>query len=229
MILGVPSAVEQDVGRLQVAVDDPRAGGPRATARASVSTSRGRPRRGLGRAVEPLGQAAARRRTPARRTAGRRARRRRRSGTMLGCWSRATASASARKRAAARAPAWRAGQDHLQGDEPVQPRLPGLVDDAHAAAAELLQDLVIATRGSLGSGLGGISSAGTPAAVESERVGISDTKAPGIGSSPPAWGADAGTAPATPPETAAARCRCAGCSSTWISSRIASSFSASRG
>ncbi len=32
--------------------------------------------------------------------------------------------------------------DHLQGDEPVQPTIEGLVDDAHAPAAELAQDLV---------------------------------------------------------------------------------------
>ena len=35
-----------------------------------------------------------------------------------------------------------AGQDHLQGDEAVEPDLAGLVDDAHAAAAQLAEDLV---------------------------------------------------------------------------------------
>ena len=35
-----------------------------------------------------------------------------------------------------------AGENHLEGDEPIQPRLPGLVDDAHAAAAQLREDLV---------------------------------------------------------------------------------------
>ena len=34
------------------------------------------------------------------------------------------------------------GPDHLQGDEPVEPRLPRLVDDPHAAPAQHLQDLV---------------------------------------------------------------------------------------
>ena len=34
------------------------------------------------------------------------------------------------------------GQDHLDGHQPVQALLPGLVDDAHAAAAEFRQDLV---------------------------------------------------------------------------------------
>ena len=44
-----------------------------------------------------------------------------------------------------------AGQDHLQGDEAVEPDLAGLVDDAHAAAAQLAEDLVA---GDLGEGLG---------------------------------------------------------------------------
>ena len=35
-----------------------------------------------------------------------------------------------------------AGQDHLQGDDAVERELPGLVDDAHAAAAQLAQDFV---------------------------------------------------------------------------------------
>ena len=37
-----------------------------------------------------------------------------------------------------------AGLDHLEGDGPVEADLPGLVDDAHAAAAQLLVDLVVA-------------------------------------------------------------------------------------
>ena len=32
-----------------------------------------------------------------------------------------------------------AAEDHLESDEAFQVRIPGLVDDAHAAAAELLQ------------------------------------------------------------------------------------------
>ena len=51
---------------------------------------------------------------------------------MLGCCSRATASASARKRPASAAGVG-AGQDHLEGDDAVERDLPGLVDDAHAA------------------------------------------------------------------------------------------------
>jgi hypothetical protein len=37
-----------------------------------------------------------------------------------------------------------AGQDHLQRDEPLEADLPGLVDDTHAAAGDLLQQLVLA-------------------------------------------------------------------------------------
>ena len=36
------------------------------------------------------------------------------------------------------------GQDHLQGHEAVEAHLPGLVDDAHAAAGDLAEDLVVA-------------------------------------------------------------------------------------
>ena len=34
------------------------------------------------------------------------------------------------------------GKDHLQGDQAIQPDMPGFVDDAHAAAADLGDDLV---------------------------------------------------------------------------------------
>ena len=37
-----------------------------------------------------------------------------------------------------------AGADHLQGDDPLEAGLPGLVDDAHAAVGDLLEQLVIA-------------------------------------------------------------------------------------
>jgi hypothetical protein len=33
-------------------------------------------------------------------------------------------------------------QDHLQGDEAVEPNLTGLVNDAHAAAAQLAKELI---------------------------------------------------------------------------------------
>ena len=38
------------------------------------------------------------------------------------------------------------GPDALQGDDAIEADLPGLVDDAHAAAADLLQQFVIAKR-----------------------------------------------------------------------------------
>ena len=53
-------------------------------------------------------------------------------------WSRlAAASASTRNRADLGRGGELAGQDHLQGDDAVQADLPGLVDDAHAAAGDL--------------------------------------------------------------------------------------------
>ena len=61
---------------------------------------------------------------------------------MLGWWSRATASASIRNRAEVARAGVAAAADHLQGDQAVQAALPGLVDDAHAAPAELAEDLV---------------------------------------------------------------------------------------
>ena len=61
---------------------------------------------------------------------------------MLGCWSRATASASARKRSEHRRARVAAGQDHLEGHGPVEPDLPRLVDDAHAAPAQLAHEVI---------------------------------------------------------------------------------------
>ena len=43
-------------------------------------------------------------------------------------------------------PARSPGQDHLQGDRPIQADLPGLVDDPHAAAGDLRQQFVVAER-----------------------------------------------------------------------------------
>ena len=64
-----------------------------------------------------------------------------------------------------------AGLDHLEGDGPVEADLPGLVDDAHAAAAQLLLDLVVAevadseTAGQSVRGVATIGRAGRPAEV----------------------------------------------------------------
>ena len=73
---------------------------------------------------------------------------------MFGCCSRATASASARKRAGRLGAGVRAGQDHLQGARARLSRTcAGLVDDAHAAAAQLAEDLVA---GDCGAGALGV-------------------------------------------------------------------------
>ena len=61
---------------------------------------------------------------------------------MLGWRSRATASASIRNRSRSSDCACLPLEDHLQGDEPVQRTVPGLVDDAHAAAPENIEQLV---------------------------------------------------------------------------------------
>ena len=61
-----------------------------------------------------------------------------------------------------------AGLDHLEGDGPVEADLPGLVDDAHAAAAQLLVNLVVAEVADAG-GLGWM--AGRPGASLAVRVG----------------------------------------------------------
>ena len=61
------------------------------------------------------------------------------------CWGAASGRRPpprVRKRASSRGAGVAAGQDHLEGDEAVEADLPGLVDDAHAAAAELAEDLV---------------------------------------------------------------------------------------
>ena len=49
-----------------------------------------------------------------------------------------------------------AGEDHLERDRPVEAHLPGLEDDAHAAAGDLADDLVVAEVADAGrrSGIG---------------------------------------------------------------------------
>ena len=71
---------------------------------------------------------------------------------MPGWSSRATASASFWNRRSSSSPASSAGPDHLEGDGPVEADLPGLVDDAHAAAAQLAADLVVAEVADGGAG-----------------------------------------------------------------------------
>ena len=115
-----PSAVEQDVGRLQVAVDDPAAvrlgDGARQRARPAAAASAA----GLGVAVERVGEAAAVAGIPARSRGPRPPRRPRRSGRCSGAGAgrpprprRGSARGSAVGAAVA-------GQDHLEGDQSVQ-------------------------------------------------------------------------------------------------------------
>ena len=51
------------------------------------------------------------------------------------------------------------GREDLQGHEPVEPLLPGLVDHAHAAAAHQFQDLQVGKCGAKSAGVGGSKSA----------------------------------------------------------------------
>ena len=62
--------------------------------------------------------------------------------TIPGCWIWATARASMWNRAIWSSEACAAGQDHLERDQAIQPDVPGLVDDAHAASTDLRDDLV---------------------------------------------------------------------------------------
>ena len=65
---------------------------------------------------------------------------------MWGWSSAATASASRWNRRICRSAA-RAGLDHLERDDPVEPLLPGLEDDPHASLGQLLEQHVIAQDG----------------------------------------------------------------------------------
>ena len=40
----------------------------------------------------------------------------------------------------------RAGEHHLERDHPLEPQLPRLVDDAHAAPAELAEEFIVGNR-----------------------------------------------------------------------------------
>ena len=136
---------QQHVGRLQVAMHDAVLVGMvhGAGQRFHQLGGRGVPAAGCRPGARP---GCRRRRTPARSRAGPLPRPPRRSAR---CWG-AAAAPPPRPRAESgpgrRAPAW-PGQDHLQGHQAIQAHLAGLVDDAHAAAAQLAQDLVAGHRG----------------------------------------------------------------------------------
>ena len=151
--LGRAVGREQDVGRLQVAVDDAPLDAPRRWRRPAGSTSCA-----AGRAGQGVPSSRWSRLPPS--TILQRKVRRPSASPMsmdlddvrvlqLGRWPRPRQEADRRRRLGVDA-----GQDHLQGTGAVQPDLPGLVDDAHAAAAQLAQDLVAGDdrRGAVGRG-----------------------------------------------------------------------------
>ena len=132
--LGRAVGRQQHVGRLQVAVDDAAlvggVHGPGQRLRPAAAASPRRQRRAV-RASRP---GCRRRRTPARRRAGRRARRPRRSAR---CWD--AASGRPPRPRCGSGPVSCAGVSCPPGSSSGRPggssaRLPGLVDDAHAAA-----------------------------------------------------------------------------------------------
>ena len=87
---------------------------------------------------------------------------------MFGCCRRATASASAES-----GPVLRAGgrrEDHLEGHQAFEPDLAGLVDDAHAAAAQFAENFIARHGGPILRGSG-----------RSDRRGVS--RGPGAGCS----------------------------------------------
>ena len=142
VIFGVPSVGQQDVGRLQVAVDDAAARGPRASPAPASRTSAAASRGGSGVPSSLLVQAAAVAELQREERqavvladlvdlhdvrvlqAGRRPRPRCGSGPGRS------------------APAWPPARIIFRATTRFRPTLPGLVDDAHAAAAQLAQDLV---------------------------------------------------------------------------------------
>ena len=77
-----------------------------------------------------------------------------------------------------------AGPDHLQGDGPVEADLAGPVDDAHAAAAELGLDLVVAEVADGGRGRPGAADPAGRAPSEGSVVSSGSAPVPVPGASP---------------------------------------------
>ena len=146
MILGVPSAATRILAGLRSRWTMP-AGGPRPSP-GPASRPAGRPSGSQGVPSSLCVQAAAVAGIPARSRAARPLRRCRRPGRC----SDAAAGRPPRPRrgsGAAAGAAWLAGQDHLERDQAIEAELPGLVDDAHAAAAQLAEDFIA---GDVGAG-----------------------------------------------------------------------------
>ena len=104
-----------------------------------------------------------------------------------------------------------AGPDHLQGDGPVEADLPGPVDDAHAAAAELGLDLVVAEVADDGTRRGRRCGTGW---IGSDRLGERPGRPSKSGSGPVSW-ASAGPARAAPSRQAGQRPRGASSGRPW--------------
>ena len=73
-----------------------------------------------------------------------------------------------------------AGQEHLQGDHPPQPLVPGLVNDAHAAPSQFADDFVTGTERPAGiDSLTALSGSVRSPWSESGRDPVSESKVPG--------------------------------------------------
>ena len=139
--LGLTGRCQKDVGRLEVAMDDPALDGRAPRLWPGFRPAR---RHGLTRGAFPPGHARAclPKRTRAPGMAGRRARRSHGSGRCWGCWRRATSSASVRNRAAWRRSGVGAVEDHLERDRAVKRQVPGPVNHSHAAPTQYLLELI---------------------------------------------------------------------------------------
>ncbi len=88
--------------------------------------------------------------------------------TMPGCLSWAIAWASVRNRTSCSREAWTPARTILRRDVAVEAELACLIDHAHAAAAQLLHELISERAG----GLGRRASAGRPRREALERLGV---------------------------------------------------------
>ena len=139
---GWPSRVEQDVGRLQVAVEDARAGGRGGRPGRRVATSRAAARGSCRGRAARRGEAAAVDQLHAEVVAGRRARRPRRSARCSGGRGRPTASASLRNRSISAGSRARPDRIIFKATSRSRLDLPGPVDDPHAPPADLPEQFV---------------------------------------------------------------------------------------
>ena len=101
-------------------------------------------------------------------------------------WSRlAAASASVWNRLTSVVVGELAGEDHLERDRPIEAHLPGLEDDAHAAAGDLADDLVVAEIANAG-GRGGFADFSSRSRASGSAADRPARRQPRPGS-PPMW------------------------------------------